>query len=804
GAGWLLGELEPKAWQTVAATDPETMLLSDVDQRSEAERTLLVQSLLDAYEAGRTDEAIGHGDSVHRQRLGLLNHEGQLHNHNPGNHALRVHVQRAARSARQNTWSPPTFAMLLQMAQDPARRVVYDQRHLLGVVEALLDESTLNHLLDVRDFWERVPDDRFRPITLTKTRRQLYDFLEDQLATRIVNRSHVRIVPEGPRFRLETSTDAHEALEQIEGVCWSNTNDELYTETERREAEIALVIVACFGGHVWSRQARHTSHQRLHTHEQITRELRACFHDVTVCSVNLAWSEGWGDLKQNLTWGGVLENALDAAGVDVVEMWSQGQHTRWFLRGRWPERLREQFGVSEDVLYVATNEEVRKKLTRLAKAEMQQSEHLDQDLLIVASASDDVERQLEMVPGARGQWLAWPVVEDGFMTEMEELLWQGMPGFDVFNRTTVVRGNQMFGREDGLANARRLLLRGESLGVFGLRKVGKTSFVRALTDAWDPGSQNLYTQPQSETQPWPETLVLWHDAQQLLSYDEMSWLRQMSDVFQRRMKHLTGFEDWPTEPSWAHWQDGLKRVLERPDQRVCVVVDEFDLLFEGPTRVEIMLRFIRGLSQESQGRITAIFIGRDPTQLTQPEIGGVTNPMLAWLHELWLGPLEHVHADELLTTLGARVGMQVGPQACHWAWRWSGGHPTLHRMLGSALMDASQRQTHSRPSVTDTEAILNEAEDIYIGDKTRASELIPNEVHALLSRRYPDQWDVFQRLLNQAHGPLPASTWRRLRTLRNFGLVKGSRTSCWIPETFRSYMEAFVPKHKTHPQSTAR
>ncbi|MEO7596152.1 MAG: hypothetical protein ABI134_33390, partial [Byssovorax sp.] len=66
-----------------------------------------------------------------------------------------------------------------------------------------------------------------------------------------------------------------------------------------------------------------------------------------------------------------------------------------------------------------------------------------------------------------------------------------LPDHDLFERRDPVRGHQVIGRKDNIRDLSVRLQQRQSVGIFGLRKVGKTTLVRALTDALDPVSASL-------------------------------------------------------------------------------------------------------------------------------------------------------------------------------------------------------------------------------------------------------------------------------------------------------------------------
>jgi len=703
---------------------------------------------------------------------------------------LRWALGDAERIARARTWTPAGLLELLRLARDPDRRVVYEQAHLIVLLRELMTAERLR----VRDFWERVPGDRFQPVLEVQLRYRLASFVRCELERCVVNREVVVEDAEG-RFTVTTRVPGGPAHERLDVVVLANDSIHLAERLERvrheddRPREVA-VVVAAFGGAAWS---PHAGAGRLGAIP--VERVQTCCSEVLGGRVSwvvadLTFSEGFEDVERALPWANQLRAELDRAAVAVRRVWSIGDSEVWHLQCHLPKPFEEQFGVSQDVLLVATDRELRKAVIDAAVREQRHSGgELDLDLLIVASSHEEVDKQLAWVPGERGQWIAWRFGETSPM--LEAVLWEGLPRFDIFDQTRPVRGNQLFGRHDALAAARRLVLRGESLGVFGLRKVGKTSLVRAITDNLGPASMDLGRSPCEPLK--SDAVVIWQDAQSLAPLDEASLVALCHRHLAERLHRLGAAVD--ASPSWPSWREGLRGLLADPDRRVCLVFDEFDYLFEGPTGVETLLRILRGLAQET-GRLSAVFIGRDPTKLTQPELGGMANPMLGWLHETWIGPLDRPASDAMLKTLGARVGLAIGDETVERAWRWSGGHPSLHRQFGSAVMAAAHRlKVGGRPIHTDDQ-LLATAEDIYLDEKTLASETIPEEVWDLLSKRYPASWEMFVAMCRDPAALEKApGGWRskEARLLRNFGLIQGSRSDPWVAETFRSYVLAWVP-----------
>ncbi len=510
---------------------------------------------------------------------------------------------------------------------------------------------------------------------------------------------------------------------------------------------------------------------------------------------------------ETVAWGRPLLRRLEEDGARVMRLRTLDTGV-WLLQLRLPEKLRELYGTASEVLLLATAGRIRGENLERAQAELGRREFdLDLDLLLVVDGHPDLEERLARIYQQWGQWVPWSPV-DGVFPPLAEIFQPHLSPYDIFEEKDPVRGRQMIGRGALIADLSRRLQQGQSLGVFGLRKVGKTTLVRAVTDKLDPVSR-LPMLPKRLTHLDFGRIavpVVWLDVQGLYPLTLESLAEQLTrDLEQRlRLEHL----DLPPRPSaearpLAALHHLLQYALQEERQPVCIVLDEYDLLFEsergdpGVEGIDELFRMFRGHAQRTD-RLALVVIGRDSEFFDRPEMSGRPNPMLNWFIPRWLGPMEPPEADELLRRLGRRAGLDIGKGTARLARRWTGGHPLLHRQLGSALLELAHRQEKTREHLP-TDPFREDAIELFLD---RDSVLnICREVHLLLAKRYPEASSRLGELSRTATEKLPAALeaaggWRlpAARTLRRFGLLLGTPDAPAIPELFRWYYRAVLPE----------
>ena len=448
----------------------------------------------------------------------------------------------------------------------------------------------------------------------------------------------------------------------------------------------------------------------------------------------------------------------------------------WFVRVSPPRPLQEGFGLAPEVLVVAVGGEVQARTLHEASGEVVRSGlRLDGNLVVVADeGASPLAGRLDRI-GGHGQRIAWERGRDGVWPSLTEVLRTRLPGFDAFEERDAVRGAQLVGRDAEVSSLRTRVVRGDAVGLFGLRKMGKTSVMRAVTDWFDPAS-GLRDTLGGTGEPSAGIAVV-VDASVLIERTVDAVADELCEALRRRMR-VAGEEMPGSERGGLiGWKAAGEDLLDR-ERHLCVVIDEYDLLFEGESGegaipgIGRLFRLLRGWAQTRQGSVSLILVGRDPTYLSAPEIDGVTSPLTAWCTPMWIGPLGPPKATELLRKLGRRVGLVVGPASAAVAQRWTGGHPLLHRQFGSALRFV--RRTHDTAWGAPTDPVAEQAPLRFV--EREAVLDVMREVVALLRKRYPAALEVLVQLAHGASwedalaergGPDGAAG----RTLRNFGLV---------------------------------
>ncbi len=503
--------------------------------------------------------------------------------------------------------------------------------------------------------------------------------------------------------------------------------------------------------------------------------------------------------------GAEILRRLHSDGADLLGLRKIGTG-RWHLQIRLPNELRDLYGTASEVLLLAAVDEIRGEDLKRAEEELLRREYdLDPDLLIVADGGLELEDRLARIYQLWGQWVPWPLI-DGTLPPLAEQFRPHLSAYDIFERRLPARGSQVIGRSALVADLSKRLQRGQSLGIFGLRKIGKTTLCRAVTDKLDPATRlsNPGTGRHSGAVTVP---VIWLDVQELCQRTLESLAAQLVRDLEERL--LRAWVDPRWQPlsgdSLADLNRLLKVALKQAPWPIAVVFDEYDLLFESDegdpaiAGIDRLFRMFRAHAQAQEpSRLAVVVIGRDSEFFDRPEMNGRPNPMLNWFVPRWLGPMEAADADELLCRLGRRVGLDIGEETATLARRWTGGHPLLHRQLGSALLEVARGRRRNEEHIP-TDPFCTEAIDLFV-DRDHVLTTL-REVYFLLSKRYPEASLQLHQLSREPARDLrgavkAAGGWHQpaIRTLRKFGLLLGPPAGPYIPELLRWYSRTFVPE----------
>ncbi len=511
-------------------------------------------------------------------------------------------------------------------------------------------------------------------------------------------------------------------------------------------------------------------------------------------------------LVRSIPWGDQLLRRLESDGAELIRLRPETATDRWHLQIRLPAELRDLYGTASEVLLLAAPGKIRGEDLEHAEDELKRREYdLDPDLLIVADGLPGLEDRLARIHQLWGQWVPWSLI-DGRLPPLAEQFRPHLSVYDIFESKFPARGRQVIGRSALVADLSKRLQRGQSLGIFGMRKIGKTTLCHAFTDKLDPVSR--FSKPERGLHLGRVTVpVIWLDVQDLCQRTLESLAAQLiRDLEERLTREAIDVTRPPLRgDSLEDLNRLLKVALKQAPWPIAVVFDEYDLLFESEAGepaipgIDQLFRMFRAHAQAQEpSRLAVVVIGRDSEFFDRPEMNGRPNPMLNWFVPRWLGPMDAEDADELLSRLGRRVGLDVGKNTRRLARRWTGGHPLLHRQLGSALLDVARGGPKTQKHIP-TDPFRDEAIDRFI-DRDHVLTTL-REVFFLLAKRYPEAAVQLHRLSRAKARDLKttvdaAGGWHRpgIRTLRKFGLLLGPPDGPYIPELLRWYSRTFVPE----------
>jgi tetratricopeptide (TPR) repeat protein len=312
-----------------------------------------------------------------------------------------------------------------------------------------------------------------------------------------------------------------------------------------------------------------------------------------------------------------------------------------------------------------------------------------QDVLALIYALLTEEPSLRVIP-LEAVAVKQAIIESKSGDALEQLLrlWVGQGDlFDV--HSPIADAGTFFGRGQFIHALTTKIIHRENFGIFGLRKVGKTSLVFQLRE-------NL-----------PKNLIGYVDLQSISSRrcDEIYF--RLSSALRRELRikfpdlppipsRLTEFnasQDYPSLASDFHAELlAIKEALESQGRqpRVLLLLDEIELVLpnnqsKGFIGFEDFFRQIRGLYQQ-EGFVLSGVIGADPNACRAGKWGDRDNPIFQYYDEIFLSPLDRTECDQMVQGIGEVMGVSFEAESLTRIYEESGGHPYVARQLCSRIV----------------------------------------------------------------------------------------------------------------------
>jgi serine/threonine-protein kinase len=388
------------------------------------------------------------------------------------------------------------------------------------------------------------------------------------------------------------------------------------------------------------------------------------------------------------TRGPILE-AVRAAGFTVERIEEDLQQPdKWGLVLKPGRQVADLFRLDREVLLWCTNyprfqardiEDIRGVVTKLGV-------RLTRSFVILVSRYDPATRNALEAESALDTTIAHfsmadlkqPRRDSGEST-LVRLLLDRLYTRDLYDLpVATTRGADFFGRRKAVDSITDELITGDAqIGVFGLRKVGKTSLANRVVDTVSQSGRcivaRLDLQWTTSIDPQPE-YTLWALGEAIYASSRIARNVKGLKLFGR---FSMASEARAEVAIWEAFAHDLTLVLQRTSRRLVVALDEIERLIEvGETGGFIRLgRLLRGFDQQYPGRLRLLISGTSPECAEASTIFGSDNPFYRYLSLRYLGPLDGQDPANLLKQLGQPIGLEWTADAIEYALSQTGGHP---------------------------------------------------------------------------------------------------------------------------------
>jgi len=350
-----------------------------------------------------------------------------------------------------------------------------------------------------------------------------------------------------------------------------------------------------------------------------------------------------------------------------------------------------------------------------------------------------------------------------------------------------------FGRSEIVAELLDRFRSGQNSGLFGLRRIGKSSVLYALMRRVGDGeiAGSIYLDVSS---PGVYKLRWW----ELLQHIIVELARPLDLKRGERSKVRALSLKYQEKTAAKHFKVDILNLFGRfRGNRILLLLDEIEhITFDiSPSEhwAEDFLplwQSIRSVHQDTQGRFGFVVVGVNPHILEADRVGQYDNPLFSTTKPFYLGPLDRRSLRDMVRRIGRFMGLKCEESLYNKLYDEYGGHPFLVRQACSFLA----KKVTSRPGVLTAE--------LFETNRNHIALLLERNIRQILNVLaiwYPDEFEMV-RMLAQGDQDTFVEFARGSATftqhVEGYGLVKDAREN---PQLTIGLVQKYLSKVPRNP-----
>jgi hypothetical protein len=346
---------------------------------------------------------------------------------------------------------------------------------------------------------------------------------------------------------------------------------------------------------------------------------------------------------------------------------------------------------------------------------------------------------------------------------------------DVFGlESPLTRDRTFFGRQVIVTELLDQFRSGQNAGLFGLRRMGKTSVLYALKRRCADGGIATFCYVDLSNPSHHK--LRWRDLLQTIIKEIADCLPQESALRSLDAQRMSYSE----ERAASRFEKDIKAILTvAVSGRIVLALDEVeniacaDLSPDAHWNDDFLpfWQTMRAVHQKLEGQFSFIVAGVNPHPLEMDQVGGFDNPLFSTARLYYLPPFELPQVRDMVRQLSRFMGISVDEGLYGRLTADFGGHPYLIRQVCSYLC----KQLTDRPTTLALTHYEREEQPLRL-----ALEKNVRQILSVLARYYPSEYEGIRLL---AHGEvdrfkaLALENAELTRHVEGYGLVAGARSS---------------------------